>query len=196
MLSYYTVQSNIIVLLFFVGLTIYTLLHHNKPLPPTCYTVKGSVMTCIILTLLIFHFVLRPTLFSMAAGAEYANSLPNILVHYAVPLMTLADWLLFDRKGSFKKLDPLIWTIIPWAYLAFSLIRAQFTTYLSSGSRYPYFFIDIDQYGVGQVIINILIVAVGYVTLGYIIYFIDFGLSKISDKLKPPRHRPSKLHKS
>jgi hypothetical protein len=177
-LSYYTIQSNLIIMLFFVGLIIYTLLRHNQPLPPNYYTIKGTVMMCIILTLLIFHFLLRPTLFSMGAG-DYVNSPMNLLVHYVVPLMTIADWLLFDRKGAFRKFDPLFWTIIPWAYLGFSLIRAQFATFSNSGSHYPYFFIDIDALGVGQVIINVIIIAIGYVALGYIIYFIDFGLSKI-----------------
>jgi hypothetical protein len=180
MLSYYTVQSNIIVLLFFVGLVIYNLKHRGEELPPNYYTIKGAVITCITLTLLIFHFVLRPMLFSMAADAEYATSLPNVLVHYVVPLMTIVDWLLFDRKGAFRKLDPLFWTIIPWAYLGFSLIRAQFATFAATGSRYPYFFIDIDKYGVGGVAINVLCIAVGYVALGYVIYFVDRGLAKIN----------------
>jgi hypothetical protein len=189
MLSFYTVQSNIIVLLFFVGLVIYSLTHRNKPLPQTYHTIKGAVVACITLTLLIFHFVLRPTLFAMTNGAEYATSPSNMLVHYAVPLMTLADWLLFDRKGAFRKFDPLIWTVIPWAYLGFSLIRAQLATFASSGSRYPYFFIDLDKYGIGQVALNILFIAVGYVALGYAIYLLDLGLSKLA---KPKRRKNSK----
>jgi hypothetical protein len=135
---------------------------------------------CITLTLLIFHFLLRPTLFSMSDGASYVSSPANIIVHYVVPLMVLTDWLLFDRKGMFKKTDPLVWTIIPWAYFAFSLVRAQFAAFSNSDSRYPYFFIDIDKYGVGQVALNVLLIAVSYVTLGYILYLIDLGLSKIS----------------
>jgi hypothetical protein len=189
MLSYYTIQSNIIVLLFFVGLIIYSLCHRNQPLPPKYYTIKGAVMTCITLTLLIYHFVLLPTLFAMSTGAEYATSPSNALVHYVTPLLAIADWLLFDRKGSFRKLDPLFWTIIPWAYLGFSLIRAQFATFSYSGSHYPYFFIDIDLYGIPQVILNVLIIAVGYVALGYIILLIDRGLAKL--KLTRPNPKPS-----
>jgi hypothetical protein len=183
-LSYYTIQSNLIVLVFFIIFLIYSLRLKKKAPSARYYTIKGAVTMCITLTLLIFHFLLRPTLFSMSDGASYVNSPMNIIVHYVVPLMVLADWLLFDRKGAFKKTDPLVWTIIPWAYFAFSLIRAQFAVFTNTGSRYPYFFIDIDKYGIGQVALNVLVIAVGYVALGYILYLIDLGLSKIPRRKK------------
>jgi hypothetical protein len=188
-LSYYTLQSNIIVLVFFIAFLIYSLRLGGKAPSARYYTVKGAVTMCITLTLLIFHFLLRPTLFSMSDGASYVNSPMNIIVHYVVPLMVLIDWLLFDRKGHFRKTDPLIWTIIPWAYFAFSLIRAQFAVFTNTGSRYPYFFIDIDKYGVGQVALNVLIIAVGYVALGYLFYGIDLGLARITQRKKPRRKK-------
>jgi hypothetical protein len=181
-LSYYTLQSNIIALIFFGFLAYRTWRYRGeKPVSPA---VKGAVMICVTLTFLIFHFVLRPTMFSMGAAGAYMMSPANILVHYVVPLMAIADWLVFDRKGSFGKLDPLKWTIIPWAYLAFSLVRAQFTVFMSSGSRYPYFFIDLDTLGVGQVAINVLVIAVGYVGLGYLIYLVDWGMAKLGRSVR------------
>jgi hypothetical protein len=181
-LSYYTLQSNIIVLVFFVWLAVRTWRRRSLELTPAGRTVKGMVMLCVFLTFLIFHFVLSPTLFAMGGdGASYALSPANILVHYVTPLLAVVDCLLFDPKGRWRKFDPLIWTAIPWAYLAFALIRAQFASF-PRGGRYPYFFIDLDQLGVGGVALNVLFIAIGYIFLGYLIFLIDRGLSKIRSK--------------
>jgi hypothetical protein len=178
-LSYYTIQSNVIVLVFFVFLIIQTWRHRNQTSRPHYPTAKGAVMLCITLTFLGYHFLLSPTLFSMGS-ISYAVSPANIAVHYIVPILTISDWLLFDPKGSFKKLDPLKWTAIPLAYLVFALVRANFATFTVSQSHYPYFFIDIDQFGVGQVAINLLLISVVYIALGYLVYLIDHGLLRLA----------------
>jgi hypothetical protein len=179
-LSYYTLQSNIIALIFFAILAGRTLRRRSPELTAAGRTVKGMVTLCVFLTFLIFHFVLRPTLFTMGGDIGlYTLSPANILVHYVTPLLSVADWLLFDRKGKFRKFDPLAWTAIPWAYLAFAMIRARFAVFSAGGSRYPYFFIDVDQLGPGQVFLNVMLIAVGYVALGYVIYFCDRGLAKL-----------------
>jgi hypothetical protein len=177
-LSYYTLQSNIVVLIFFSFLLLRNA-WTKKTISPT---VKGGVTVCITLTFIIYHFILRPTMFTMDAARAYNASLANTMVHYIVPIMTIADWLLFDKKGLMKKLDPVKWLIIPLAYLIFSLVRAELGSFASTESRYPYFFLDIDKYGVGQVALNVLGVGVGYLALGYVFYFIDLGLSKITIK--------------
>jgi hypothetical protein len=179
MWAYYTNDSNIVVLVFFSWLLIHTWRRPRQELPSWYPTAKGAVIFCIMLTCLIYHFVLSPTLFSMAAGRDFALSPMNIVLHYIVPLMALADWLLFDKKGSFQKWSPLAWLSIPAAYFIFSLIRAQFATF-STGSHYPYFFIDVDAYGAGQVALNVLAIAVVFTILGYVLYFADLMLAKIA----------------
>ncbi|MDR1034281.1 MAG: Pr6Pr family membrane protein [Bifidobacteriaceae bacterium] len=176
-LSYYTILSNILVIVFFAWLLFYTVVARQLDTPRPFYTVKGAVTVAITLTFLVFHFMLRPTMFTMGS-ADYVNSPANVLVHYVVPLMTIADWLLFDKKGNFKKLDPIKWLLIPLTYLVFALIRAQFIP-IGTQSRYPYFFIDLDQLGVAQVALNVVSIAVGLVILGYVIYFIDYLMSRI-----------------
>ncbi|MDR1237239.1 MAG: Pr6Pr family membrane protein [Propionibacteriaceae bacterium] len=141
----------------------------------------GAVTVCIALTFLVFHFVLRPSMFSMG---EYSTSVANALAHYAVPLMAIADWLAFDPKGQMKKLDPVKWLLIPAAYLAFALVRAQFGIYAGSDSRYPYFFIDIDQYGGPQVVVNCLAIAAAYTLLGYAVYALDWTMSVLARNLR------------
>jgi hypothetical protein len=186
LLSYYTLQSNIIVLLFFAGVVVYMLKHQNQTPVSPYFTIKGAVTICITLTFLVYHFILRPTLFSMTANT-YGLSPANLVAHYVVPLMVIADWLLFDQKRSFKVSDPLKWTVIPLAYLVFALVRAQFVTSSLSGSRYPYFFIDLDKYSVLTVATNVIMIAFGYIALGYVIYLIDLALAKIAVVFRKPR---------
>jgi hypothetical protein len=178
-LLYYTLQSNIVVLLYFAFLLI-------SPQRNGSPAIKGAVMAGITLTFLVYHFVLQPTMFQMSAGG-YVLSPANALAHYVVPLMTIADWLLFDEKGQFKKTDPLKWTALPLAYFAFALIRAQFGSFPGQESRFPYFFIDIDKYGWGQVALNVLFISIGYVLMDYLIYTIDWFLARLGARWKPAK---------
>jgi hypothetical protein len=179
-LSYYTVLSNLVAVVMFAFLAVWTVRRRSLELSPLERTVKGTVALGVLLTFLIFHFILRPTMFTMGAEVSaYTLSPANILVHYVVPLAVIADWLLFDRKGLIRRLDPLFWTFMPLAYLAFSIIRAQFATF-PTGSRYPYFFIDIDTLGLAQVALNCLVIAAAYIALGYLVFLIDRILTKIS----------------
>ncbi|MDR2336861.1 MAG: Pr6Pr family membrane protein [Candidatus Nomurabacteria bacterium] len=178
-LSFYTLQSNIVVLVFFAFLLIRT--WQRKSAPPA--SIKGAVTVCITLTFLVYHFMLQPSFAKSPELQAYVFSPSNIIVHYIVPLMTIADWLLFDKKGSLKKLDPVKWLLIPLAYLIFAMVRAGFGPISIAGSRYPYFFLDIDKYGVGQVAINVLVVGAGFAVLGYVIYFIDLAMAKKLTKL-------------
>jgi hypothetical protein len=177
-LSYYTLQSNIIVLVFFALLLPYSWRAKAKPPAFLSPTVKGGVTACITLTLIIYHFILVPTMFS-TLEQTFDSSWSGALVHYIVPLMTIADWLLFDKKGLISRLDPLKWLIVPLAYFIFVLVRAQFATFSVMNSHYPYFFIDFDKLGVGQVAVNVLLIAIGYTLMGYLIYGLDWLLSKI-----------------
>jgi hypothetical protein len=167
MLSYYTILSNIVVLVFFAGLLVRAARGVRAPVSPV---VKGAVTMCITLTFLVFHFVLAGSLFSMGG---YMGSATNLLPHYVVPIMVILDWLIFDPKGQLKKLDPVKWLLVPLAYVVFALIRARFGVYSRTGSRYPYEFLDIDKFGAWQVVINSLVIGAGYAAVGYVLFFID-----------------------
>ena len=51
--------------------------------------------------------------------------------------LLIADWLFFVRKGSFRWFDPLLWTLIPYAYLVFGFTRAALDTEFREGQKYP-----------------------------------------------------------
>ncbi len=49
-------------------------------------------------------------------GRAFELSFCEIVFYYIAPLMMLFDWVLFDRKGSFRLTDPLLWLLIPFTY--------------------------------------------------------------------------------
>jgi hypothetical protein len=177
-LTYYTIQSNIVVAVFFA----YLIARRIKTDRPVSASIKGGVTVCITLTFAVYHFMLRPQAFEMG---EYGTSTANALAHYVVPLMVIADWLLFDAKGRMKALDPVKWLVFPGAYLVFAMVLAQVRT-VEIGSPYPYFFIDVQTLGVGPVILNCLAVAAGYTALGYVLVGLDRAIPAVWRRLRAP----------
>ncbi len=175
MFNYYTIQSNLIVFVFFIYMLIDTFVKIKSTGVKGVLDAprfKGAVTMMITVTFLVYHFMLLPMMFSMSGGEGVINP-ANILVHYFTPIMVIIDWLLFDKKNRYKWYDPLIWLIIPLAYFGFAVIRAEVSSMLlPTGSRYPYFFIDIDELGLSAVLINVAVLIMAFAVLGYIIYFI------------------------
>lgn len=172
---YYTIISNIICFVYFG----YLLLFKPKSEKPA---VKGAVTMCIALTAIAYHLLLSGNTSSFTYTGN-AIGFSNLLVHTVIPLMVFADYVLFTPKGSFKSFDPLIWTLIPIGYFVFIIIRAEisplkFIGFSETPSRYPYPFMDFDLLGTGKAVGTIVIIAIMYIALGYILYVIDRLLSK------------------
>ncbi|MEG0503591.1 MAG: Pr6Pr family membrane protein, partial [Raoultibacter sp.] len=113
----------------------------------------------IMVTLLIYWVVLVGADFAMVPNGTAAS---NLTVHLIVPLMAFADWLVFDKKGSIRALDPLAWLVLPLYYLIFANIAAPLGATYRDGARYPYFFINPDLLGWSDVALNIAVIAVAF----------------------------------
>lgn len=175
-LSYYTMQSNVLCMFYFFACGTWLILHKNSENSTFWPRMKGALVLCILVTGLVYHFLLAGGDFKMAANTQ---SIANIIVHYLVPLLVFVDWLLFDNKGVYQKYDPFLWLVIPYAYMIYAFIAAQIGDGIGyGGSRYPYFFIDIDVYGIWQVALNVVLLSVGFLALGYVIKFIDHLMGK------------------
>ena len=144
--------------------------------------VKRPFVWMVTITVVIYHFILAPMAFRMNLTYQLF-SLPDILIHYVTPLGFILDWLLFDEKGRTKIKDPLKWLIIPFAYVVFVFIRAEVGQPLNRhGTRFPYFFLDIDILPVGQVAGYLLFCLVGFIALGYIYFLADKYINRIPVK--------------
>lgn len=183
LLSYYTILSNIACFLYFFVVVIKTAINWEKAKQTYYPVIKGMVTMGITVTFLIFHFILRPSFFVMNNNS-YFFTLANTIVHYIVPIMVVLDYVLFDKKGHIGRSDPLKWLLMPLVYWLLCLIRALFGFTYSTGSKYPYFFIDINEYGLIMVLRNVALLVLFFTLLGYAFLLFDKLLNKLSMCIK------------
>jgi hypothetical protein len=175
MLNYFTVLSNLLCVVYFAADIVHIVRGGEGDVwfPP----LKGIATMAITVTLLVAHFILGMR-FTMAGSL----SMTLIIMHYAVPLMTIADWLAFDTKGLIKPRSPLVWTIGPMLYFVYAMIAARIGDGIGYGSRYPYPFLDVDALGRGRVLLTVLVLVAFFVAIGYVYYGADRLLLRLGRK--------------
>ncbi len=184
--SYFTILSVLLALAYFSALVLLALGRRTAArdvaragLAPALAHFKGGVTLAVTITMTVYHFLLARVIFEMVGYKPFSPN--DIIVHYAIPLLVILDWLLFDPKPTYGPADPLKWLGIPLAYFIFAVLRAQLGGELRGvQSRYPYFFMDIDALGLGPVLLNVLLLAVGFLFIGYVLFGVDklLGRSK------------------
>ncbi|OHS94971.1 hypothetical protein TRFO_38833 [Tritrichomonas foetus] len=180
LLIYFTTQSNIWCFIFFVFLTVQTFkdLKKNgiKGQSNISPLIRGQVTMAIIATHVIYHFILAPHRRKTLgpAGFPFAYQLQNYFVHYITPFLTVFDYIVFSEKNIFNIVLPFTWLVLPYIYLAVAMTVAEYIPSIpGKTSRYPYFFIDVDAYGVKKVIKNIIGLSVAILVLAYVIVLFD-----------------------
>ena len=167
MFLYFTILSNIACLIFYI---VIVLLYLFKKLKKNnlYYIFKGMVTMAITLTFVVYQ------LFLSSNNEFYQNHvIANYFVHLFTPLLVMCDYVIFGEKGNLKKSYPLIWSSLLVIYTLFCEIYMALGGTFIDGIKCPYFFMDIQQYGIIRVIINCLVIYVCYVLYGYLIYFLD-----------------------
>ena len=169
-IRYYTLLSNLLVALYFSVAAVFALRGRATPLP----VFKGALIMGITVTGLVYHLMLSGG-FTMG-GTE---ALANQLLHTVTPIGAVLDWLLFDEKGRYDWRAPFRWVLLPDAYFVLVTLYGFLSGgRFHDGSRFPYFFIDFDQQGVGGVLLYVLALNVGFLALGYAFVAVDRWLSK------------------
>lgn len=170
-LTYFTYLSNILVVLTLLFLVISMQRNLTKTWSnSSLLRWKALVTISISLTFLVFAFLLAPDY-----TPEEFYTFDNLTLHYVIPIGFILDWLFFDERGHYKKLDPLIWTILPIVYVVFALIKGfifQIPIPNEPESPFPYFFLNVHDYGWPTVLAYILGIAVFYIALGMVFYTI------------------------
>ena len=168
-LTYYTIQSNLICL-FACGFYIWQLFTKKKLAENLMGLIHGGVLMCIMLTFLVYHFLLSPAQsFDMSTLSK-----SNAYVHYFLPLMMLANYLLFFKKGLLQYKTIWVWTLVPILYCIFVFIYSAFGgRFGASNDIVPYFFLNYTLYGVFGVVKWIILLAIGYIGLSAILVSVD-----------------------
>ena len=173
--SYYTVQSNLVCFIFYFVIVILELIKKLKK-NDFYYMTKGAITMAITLTMFGFQTILL----SDGDFVGYQNhELECVIVHLIVPLMVIVDYLMFGEKGHLKKNYPFIWSLILIYYTFFDIVYVSFGGTFMDGTKYPYFYMNLEKYGLIGVSINCLVIYIAFVFYGIIIRILDNKVSKI-----------------
>ena len=167
---------------FCIGVMLASLIQTAKKKEDSYVTVapllKFIGMLGILLTFLVFNIML--------AGAEGRDPQANwrvgsLLFHVLLPIMYIADWFLFYERKNTKWYYPLLSALFPLAYVGFIFLQATImkfdTSILIPGTTtpliYPYFFVNLENLGVGGVAKWIVILLSAFVAMGYLFFGLD-----------------------
>ena len=136
-------------------------------------TVRLLGTIAIILTFIVYHAVLRD-LQDLTGQAAFAD----VLLHSVVPLMCVIGWIWFGPRGL---VDPInvgmcVGYLLVWGTA--TLIRGEAVGW------YPYAFMDPTDNGYARVAVNLLIVGLVFVAMG-------FGTQRLDQWLSSRRSAPT-----
>ena len=106
MLCFFTTLSNVWVIVMFIVMSIVQIYtgdvnYYSSSQSELYPIIKGGFTFAILITFLVFHFILRPSI-TKYKSKYVLYSAKNITLHYMVPILTVVDYLIFDEKGRYK----------------------------------------------------------------------------------------------
>ena len=168
MLLYYTVLSNLLVMIF-TGYLLWKMRREGDHWQSSSLLrLKGGITMSIMITCVIYHFMLAPL-------TRDFYRLENFLCHYIVPLWFLVDTIIFDKSRQYKWFDPIVWTVLPLLYMGFAILNGfvlKMDVPNAKDSPFPYFFLNANKYGWGFVFRWAAIIFVAYMVSGYLFYLV------------------------
>jgi hypothetical protein len=127
--SFFTIESNILAIVLFILLGVSGLFEKS----PREYTfLRGGVTLFMTLTGIIYGTLLSGNEVALQTTIPWVNT----VLHYVMPVVVLADWLINPPKQRILFKKAILWLIFPLAYLAYSIIRGNIVGW------YPYPFIN------------------------------------------------------
>lgn len=127
----------------------------------------GCATLSILLVGIVFNLVL-----GQIPQQSWFGRLGDSLHHHVMPVLVPLWWLVHAPKGRLTRDAPLRWAAFPLVYAAYSLLRAQLTPPDVPG-RYPYFFMNVEMLSWGPVLINIAVIAAGFLLVGCALVALD-----------------------
>lgn len=132
---------------------------------------RAGLRGAVVLYVVVAGVVWNLFLVDMSAGYTPAN----FLLHVVVPVLAFADWLLIGHSQSeVRWWQPLAWLTYPAAYLGLAVVVLN-----NLGRRAPYYFLDAGRIGSAAVSLNVVILAIGFVGLGYGLSLVGRAVVKI-----------------
>lgn len=117
---------------------------------------RGAVVLYVVVAGVVWNLLLT--------GHSMGYTPANFLLHVVVPILAMADWLLIGRGSAARWWQPIAWLAYPAGYLALALVVLN-----RAGRRAPYYFLDPASVGLSAVILNVTLLAAGFLGLGYLL---------------------------
>lgn len=158
--SYFTILSNILVAL---ALTAPAVAPNSRPgRRSLSESVRAAVTMYIVVVGVVYHFLLAPTW-----NPQGWSLVANNLLHYVMPIAFAADWLVFTPKGRLRWVDPARWLAVVLVYGGWTLLHGELSGW------WPYWFVDVDQLGLGKAMIYFAGLLVFFLIVGLVVVAID-----------------------
>ena len=170
-----------------VGIMIAELIQTAKKKEDSFVTVAPMLkfvgVLSILLTFIVFNFFIAN---ESTRDPVLNYKINSVTFHVILPVMYILDWFLFYERKKVKVSYPLISVLFPLCYGIFIFIHATIYKFDSSVLNYfgtgpfiyPYFFLNIDTYGVGGVCLWILGLGAVFIGVGFIFMVLDKVLGK------------------
>ena len=118
---------------------------------------RGAVVLYVVVAGVIWNLLLT--------GRSMGYTPANFLLHVVVPILAVADWLLVGRgAGTARWWQPFAWLVYPAAYAGLALFILN-----RAGRRAPYYFLDPGSVGATAVAVNVALMGVAFLGLGYLL---------------------------
>lgn len=163
--SFFTNLSNIFAYVVLLVGAVYLALRRDPT--PLEDNIRGTATVCMAIVGIVFSLLLR--------NEDLGSLLPwvNAVVHFIMPVVVVADWILVPPKSRITPRQVVFWLIFPLLYLVYTLTRGAITHW------YPYPFLNPDKVGgAGGVAGYCIAIFVGFLVFGVLFMYIGNRLTR------------------
>ena len=167
---YFTNLSNYLCIGIMFAQLVQTAKRDRDGFVSTAPALKFAGILSILLTFLIFNFIL-----ANQDGRDPAlnRQVESVLFHGVLPVMYIADWFLFYERRKAKWFYPLLSCLPPVAYVVFIYVRAAYLNYDSSRLLYPYSFLNPSTQGLAGVSAWLQSASAAFLLTGFMFFLLD-----------------------
>ncbi len=127
---------------------------------------SASVLTAVALAITIVGVVYHLLLSGRVPDLSSLGWIADRTMHYLVPVLSLAFWVIYVPKSYFTFTDPFLWILYPLGYLVYAMARG------SLDGWYPYFFIDVGVIGYAKSMLNAAVLSAVVLIIGFVIVIV------------------------
>lgn len=165
--SYFTLQSNVLVLVTSVMLVIWPRLKSSW-----WRILRLAALTGITVTGIVYIFLLSRYVHITGIGLLY-----NYVFHYVMPVASVIGFIFLESKHEFRRRD-FLFILWPVVWLVYTMVRGayfnpQFTGFTTVPSKYPYEFLDVTRVSMTEVVVSIAFVSALIVGVGVAYVYAD-----------------------